>query len=100
MITYKTRDIFQTNAQVIPNAVNCVGVMGKGLAEKYAELGISSHAPPFLGCGLGGLDCAQFKILIDKYLGPIDDLDVYVYETEAIISNTGAGPQQNLLWGG
>jgi O-acetyl-ADP-ribose deacetylase (regulator of RNase III) len=160
MITYKTGDIFQTNAQVITNPVNCVGVMGKGLAlafkerfpdlfndyvsrcerrevqpgkpylwendkvqvlnfptkrhwkensrledieaglkylaENYAELGISSLALPPLGCCLGGLDWAQVKILIDKYLGPIDDLDVYVYETEAIGTNPGAGPQQNL----
>ena len=35
MITYKPGDIFQSNAQVITNTVNCVGVMGKGLALAF-----------------------------------------------------------------
>jgi O-acetyl-ADP-ribose deacetylase (regulator of RNase III) len=144
MITYKTGDIFSSNAQVITNTVNCVGVMGKGLAlayktkypqmyadykalcdagkvkpgipylweddsvqilnfptkrhwkqdsllsdielglkylaENYREMGISSIALPPLGCGLGGLSWADVKNLINKYLGAIPDLDVYVYE--------------------
>ena len=148
MITYKTGDIFKSNAQIITNTVNCVGVMGKGLAlaykkkypemfndyktrcekgdvspgrpyiwendevqilnfptkrhwkqdsllsdieeglkylsQNYAQLGISSLALPPLGCGLGGLNWSDVKSLINKYLGPIEDLDVYVYEkTEA-----------------
>ena len=37
MITYKTGDIFQSNAQVITNTINCVGVMGKGLALAYKK---------------------------------------------------------------
>lgn len=152
MITYKPGDIFQSNAQVITNTVNCVGVMGKGLAlafktrfpemnddyvqrcrdglvkpgqpylwendvvqvlnfptkrhwkqnsflsdieaglkflaENYAQMGIASIALPPLGCGLGGLNWIDVKNLINKYLGKIPDLDVYVYETEALISET------------
>jgi O-acetyl-ADP-ribose deacetylase (regulator of RNase III) len=144
MITYKTGDIFKSNAQVITNTVNCVGVMSKGLAlafkekfpamfddykkkcnrgevkpgrpylwensntqilnfptkrhwrqnsllsdveeglvflaDNYAEMGISSIALPPLGCGLGGLNWVDVKNLINKHLGPIVDLDVYVYE--------------------
>jgi O-acetyl-ADP-ribose deacetylase (regulator of RNase III) len=144
MITFKTGDIFQSNAQVITNTVNCVGVMGKGLAlefktkfpemnedyvkrcqdghvkpgqpylwendsvqilnfptkrhwkqnsflsdieaglkylaDNYAQMGVSSIALPPLGCGLGGLSWDDVKNLINKYLGPIQDLDVYVYE--------------------
>lgn len=144
MITYKTGDIFQSNAQVITNTINCVGVMGKGLAlaykkkypamfsdykarcdkgevnpgqpylwedektqilnfptkrhwkqdsllsdveeglkylaENYAQMGISSLALPPLGCGLGGLNWSDVKNIINKHLGPIEDLDVYVYE--------------------
>lgn len=146
MIIYKTGDIFKSSAQVITNTVNCVGVMGKGLAlaykkkfpemfqdyktkcdkgkvnpaqpylwendsiqilnfptkrhwkqnsllsdieeglkylsKNYAQMGISSLALPPLGCGLGGLDWSDVKNLINKYLGPIEDLDVYVYEKE------------------
>ena len=146
MITYKTGDIFKSSAQVITNTVNCVGVMGKGLAltyknkfpemfqeykskcdrgevnpgkpylwedekiqilnfptkrhwkqnslladveeglkylaNNYAQIGISSIALPPLGCGLGGLNWSDVKNLINKYLGPIEDLDVYVYEKQ------------------
>jgi O-acetyl-ADP-ribose deacetylase (regulator of RNase III) len=35
MIEYKTGDIFANDAQAIVNTVNCVGVMGKGLALQY-----------------------------------------------------------------
>ena len=34
-ITYKTGDMFQENAQAIINTVNCVGVMGKGVALEF-----------------------------------------------------------------
>jgi len=50
------------------------------LAKNYAQLGISSLALPPLGCGLGGLDWIEVKNLINKYLEPIQDLDVFVYE--------------------
>ena len=42
MIVYKTGNIFESKAQVITNTVNCVGVMGKGLAlafkDKFPEM--------------------------------------------------------------
>lgn len=42
MVIYREGDIFQSSAQVITNTVNCVGVMGKGLAlafkKKYPEM--------------------------------------------------------------
>jgi O-acetyl-ADP-ribose deacetylase (regulator of RNase III) len=41
MITYTQGDIFDQNVKAIVNAVNCVGIMGKGLAlqfkKKYPE---------------------------------------------------------------
>lgn len=146
MITYVTGDIFKSKAQVITNTVNCVGVMGKGLAyefkkrypemfedykkrceaqevlpgkpylwenenvqvlnfptkrhwredtrlsdiddalkflaENYAQMGITTLALPPLGCGLGGLDWSEVKVLIEKYLGSIIDLEVFVYEPQ------------------
>lgn len=152
MITYKTGNIFNSSAQVITNTVNCVGVMGKGLAlaykkqfpemfedykarcsenmvkpgvpylwendsvqilnfptkrhwkqnsllndiemglkylsKNYRDMGISSLALPPLGCGLGGLNWADVKNLINKYLGPLEDLDVYVYESTESKSET------------
>lgn len=35
MIEYKTGDIFVYDAEAIVNTVNCVGVMGRGLALQY-----------------------------------------------------------------
>ncbi len=35
MITYIEKNIFQSPAQVLTNTVNCVGVMGKGLALEF-----------------------------------------------------------------
>lgn len=34
----RNEDIFSCDAQTIVNTVNCVGVMGKGIAKKYKEL--------------------------------------------------------------
>ena len=52
----------------------------KYLAENYEKLEINSIALPPLGCGQGGLNWKDVKGLINKYLGPLDLLDVYVYE--------------------
>ena len=145
MITYKTGNLLQSSAQVLTNTVNCVGVMGKGialqfknnfpemfedykkkcdkgevklgqpylwdngkvqilnfptkghwkenshlenieaglkyLAENYESMGINSVSLPPLGCGNGGLQWKDVKNLINKHLGCLDMLDVYVYET-------------------
>lgn len=161
MITYKTGNIFNSSAQVITNTVNCVGVMGKGLAlaykkqypemfndyktkcsegqvnpgqpylwenaevqvlnfptkrhwkqasllsdveeglkylaNNYGQMGISSVALPPLGCGLGGLNWADVKNLINKYLGSIEDLDVYVYEATESKSQSD-DKNQNSNW--
>ncbi len=135
--------IFDTHCQTIVNAVNCVGVMGKGIALKfkkrfpamYAEyvevckqgalqpgtlwlytasspwvlsfptkqhwrqpakieyiegglqqfaetyhgLGIASIAFPQIGAGAGGLDWAEVRALMDRYLLPLADLEVEIY---------------------
>jgi O-acetyl-ADP-ribose deacetylase (regulator of RNase III) len=147
MVTFVKGNIFNSSAQVITNTVNCVGVMGKGialefktrypemfldykkkcekrevkpgipyiwedektqilnfptkrhwqnqsliediekglkyLAENYIQLGIDSLALPPLGCGNGGLEWNQVKPLIEKYLAPIPDFEVYVYEPQS-----------------
>lgn len=144
MITFVQGSLFDSPAQVITNTVNCVGVMGKGvarefkrrlpamfedyrakcaagavrlgepylweddatqvlnfptkdhwrgrskleyieaglryLAENHASLGIHSLAMPPLGCGNGGLEWHDVKQLMVRYLEPLPDLEVYVYE--------------------
>jgi len=38
MLLYVNQNIFESPAQVLVNAVNTVGIMGKGIAKKYKEL--------------------------------------------------------------
>ncbi len=160
MITFVRGNLFESAAQVLTNTVNCVGVMGKGvalefktkfpalfedyrkrcergdvrpgarylweddkvqilnfptkrdwrqasligdiedglkfLAANYQRMGIHSLAMPALGCGNGGLDWNSVRPLIEKYLGPIRDLDVYVYEPAAagMIREPGQGAEK------
>ena len=37
MIIWKTGDLFQSKCQTLVNTVNCVGVMGKGIALQFKE---------------------------------------------------------------
>jgi len=37
MIEYKTGDLLKANAEALVNAVNCVGVMGKGIALQFKQ---------------------------------------------------------------
>lgn len=144
MITYVKGNLFDSAAQIITNTVNCVGVMGKGVALEfkqrhpamfedyqqrckrgevrpgnpylwedervqilnfptkrdwrepsriedieqglkflvlnYQKMGIQSLAMPALGCGNGGLRWENVRPLIEKHLGSLSDLDVYIYE--------------------
>ena len=63
----------------------------KFLAENYTSLGICSLALPPLGCGLGGLEWNEVQPIIEKHLGPIVDLEVYIYVSEGI----GTKPDYN-----
>ncbi len=38
MIEYKTGDIFAENVEALVNSVNCVGVMGRGIALQFKEI--------------------------------------------------------------
>lgn len=148
MIKFTSGDILRADAEAIVNTVNCVGVMGRGIALQFkkawpenfkayasackqekvqpgsmfitetgqltnpkyiinfptkrhwrgaskiedVELGLSalvhdikakgikSIAIPPLGSGLGGLDWADVRLLIEAALGDLDDVEVLVYE--------------------
>lgn len=50
----------------------------KHLRARYRDWNIESIAVPPLGCGNGGLDWADVRVLIEKYLGDLP-IDVFVY---------------------
>ena len=66
--------------------IQTIDVGLKYLAENYQKMGIQSLAMPPLGCGLGGLEWSEVYPLIEKYLEDIPDLEVFVYESEALRS--------------
>ena len=147
-MNYTQGNILESDAEVIINPVNTVGVMGKGLALQfkkkfpknykiykeacqnnaidvgklllvdesnlterkfiinfptkkhwrnaskieYIEEGLrdlvkiikantfESMAIPALGCGLGGLDWEDVKLLLEKYLRDIETIEITVFE--------------------
>lgn len=155
MITFTSGDILRADAQAIVNTVNCVGVMGRGIAlqfkkawpenfKVYAEAckqkqvrpgklfitetgqltnpqyiinfptkrhwrgaskiedvelgldalvqdiqakGIKSIAIPPLGSGLGGLEWADVRQLIEAKLSGLEDVTIFVYEPKGAPEN-------------
>ncbi len=155
MIKFTSGDILRADVEAIVNTVNCVGVMGRGIAlqfkkawpenfKSYAiackqekvqpgsmyivetgqltnpkyiinfptkrhwrgaskigdvelglsalahdirEMGIRSIAIPPLGSGLGGLDWADVRQLIETSLSDLDDVEILVYEPKGAPEN-------------
>jgi O-acetyl-ADP-ribose deacetylase (regulator of RNase III) len=57
----------------------------KDLVRVLGEDNIQSIAIPPLGCGNGGLKWDKVKSLMEQYLGPIRETEIYIYEpTDAI----------------
>lgn len=155
MIEFTTGDLLKSQAEAIVNAVNCVGVMGRGIALQFKnaypenfkaysaackrnevqpgkmflfetgvlvapryiinfptkrhwrgqsrmediEAGltalvevirarsITSVAVPPLGAGLGGLDWAYVRPLIEKAMLPLSQVKVLIYEPQGAPSS-------------
>lgn len=72
----------------------------KYLAAHYDDWGVASIALPPLGCGNGGLAWKDVRSLIEKHLGPVPELEVYVYEPEkadaAVIRHSGSAGEKAL----
>lgn len=155
MIKFTSGDILRADAEAIVNTVNCVGIMGRGIALQFKkawpenfkvyarackheevqpgsmfivetgqltnpkyivnfptkrhwrgaskiedverglsalardikEKGIKSIAIPPLGSGLGGLDWAKVRQLIEAKLCDLDDVEILVYEPKGAPEN-------------
>ncbi len=80
-----------------PSRIEDIEAGLKYLAQNYQHMEIESIAIPPLGCGLGGLKWSDVRPLIEKYLGPISDLEVFVYEPDAAQSAGRTKDDQNAL---
>jgi O-acetyl-ADP-ribose deacetylase (regulator of RNase III) len=148
MLRYVSENIFHSPAQTLVNTVNCVGVMGKGIAKGFKEIypdmfkayqrlceqkkltigklwayptrnktilnfptkvhwrqpseyafleqglenfadnytyhKITSISFPQLGCGNGGLEWAQVKVMMEKHLSQLPiDIFIHLYEPDS-----------------
>ena len=63
MIQYAQGDLFDSGAQVLTNPVNCVGVMGKGLAKGFADRFPGILKPYKAACADGRLRPGQVQLL-------------------------------------
>jgi O-acetyl-ADP-ribose deacetylase (regulator of RNase III) len=52
------------------------------LVQAIKDNSIKSIAIPPLGCGNGGLDWSKVKILLEKYLGGLDTVEILIYEPD------------------
>lgn len=52
----------------------------KDLVEVIKEYQIKSIAIPPLGCGNGGLKWSEVKLLMEKYLNELDDVQILIFE--------------------
>lgn len=56
MITYKTGDLLTEDCEAIVNAVNCVGVMGRGIALQFKKIYPENFKAYASACKLGKVE--------------------------------------------
>ena len=67
IINFPTKDHWRSKSRI-----EDIDLGLKDLAQQVMRLGIRSIAVPPLGCGLGGLEWAEVKPLIERHLGELD----------------------------
>lgn len=71
MITFETGNLFDSRAQTLVNPVNCVGVMGAGLAREFKERYPSMFQEYWKACQSGQLrpgNLLTIPVGNDKYI--------------------------------
>ena len=74
VVNFATKDHFQT-----PSKLEWVQSGLEDLVKVISDFKITSIAVPALGAGLGGLNFEDVQPLIEKHLGNLEGVDVYVY---------------------
>jgi O-acetyl-ADP-ribose deacetylase (regulator of RNase III) len=71
MINYKTGDLFDDNAEAIVNTVNCVGVMGRGIALQFKKRFPDNFKAYEARCKQGEINPGKmFVFEIDSFINP------------------------------
>jgi O-acetyl-ADP-ribose deacetylase (regulator of RNase III) len=70
MIEYKTGDIFTSQADVLVNPVNCMGVMGKGLAKEFKRLFLDEYREYKRACDAGAVRPGDVRYYSTGLMGP------------------------------
>lgn len=63
-----------------PSRLECIDDGLRDLIARVRQLGIASIAVPPLGCGLGGLDWAEVRPLIERAFEVVPDVRVLIFE--------------------
>ncbi len=68
MITYRTGNLFESDAEALVNTVNTVGVMGKGIALQFKKLFPSNYKVYLDRCKAGRLNIGDLLVTEDSSL--------------------------------
>lgn len=71
----------------------------KSFVNMYADLGIFSIAFPKLGCGNGGLDWKDVKVLMEKYLQRLP-IEIYIYVGTVKKESKSVKESKNMVFSG
>jgi O-acetyl-ADP-ribose deacetylase (regulator of RNase III) len=69
MLEFKTGDMFASEAQALVNTVNCVGVMGKGVALEFKKRWPGYFADYKRKCDDGLIEVGSIDVYINNVLG-------------------------------
>jgi hypothetical protein len=98
MIAYVQGNLFESSAQVLSNAVNCVGIMGKGIALEFKKRYPAMFCEYVARCTAGQMKVGEpwsweddeAQPLMEKHLGSIPDLEVFVYPDQTLFGEFGS----------
>jgi O-acetyl-ADP-ribose deacetylase (regulator of RNase III) len=69
VIEYRTGDVLQADAEALVNTVNCVGIMGRGVALQFKEAFPSNFAAYAAACKRGDVQPGRMFVFETGFLG-------------------------------
>jgi len=67
MIEFKTGNILDANVDAIVNPVNCIGVMGKGLALQVKNAFPTAFETYKCACSRGEVKCGKMHVCVNNF---------------------------------